>query len=89
MIIMKPILLTQPGCKKCDWLKEQMPSENGIQIMDRTTPDGLAHAAYYELVDIDVPILVTEQEKVIEGAINIKNALVEGGHIIGQERTIH
>jgi len=78
---MKPILFTQPGCQKCDWLKNKIPPDNGIQILDVTTTDGMASAAYYELIEKHTPILVTEDERVIEGSIKIKNELIKGGHI--------
>ena len=85
MIFMKPMLLTQPGCQKCDWLKEKLIPENGVQILDVTTPEGMAQAAYYELIEKNTPILITEEEKVIEGTIPIKNELISGGYIIGNK----
>ena len=73
---MDPILFTQPGCQKCDWLKDKLEPNNGVVIMDISTPDGMAHAAYYELIEKHTPILVTETEQVIEGSIPIKNVLM-------------
>ena len=47
-----------------------------LRILDMTTTDGMAHAAYYELLEIHTPILVHNDET-IEGAIKIKNKMDE------------
>ena len=78
---MMPILFTQPECQKCDWLKERLSSDSGVQILDITTTEGLASAAYYELIEKHTPILVTEDETIIEGSVKIKRELIKGGHI--------
>lgn len=70
----KMILFTKPDCEKCDYVKERMPKGLDIQLMDSTTADGMAEAAFYELLDKPTPILVIEGEAVT-GAINILNRL--------------
>ena len=45
-----------------------------------STPDGMAHGAYYELIEKNMPILV-HQDKATEGAINIKNKMLEIANI--------
>lgn len=64
------VLFTKPDCQKCDYIKKRLPEDVEIRIVDMTTTDGLAEAAYYEILDKNLPILVADEE-VIEGAINI------------------
>ena len=68
------LLFTKPECEKCDYVKEKIPEGMAIQIMDMTTTDGMAHAAYHELLEKYTPILVVGDE-VVEGAIKIKNRM--------------
>ena len=64
------ILFTKPGCQKCDYIKEKMPAGAAVTIKDMSTTEGMAEAAYYEILAKNLPILVADDE-VIEGAINI------------------
>ena len=47
-----------------------MPAGAAVTIMDMSTTEGMAEAAYYEILAKNLPILVADDE-VIEGAINI------------------
>ena len=68
------LLFTKPGCQKCQYIKERMPSNLNISIVDTSTAEGLAQAAYYELLNKNMPILVVDDEAV-EGAIHILSRL--------------
>jgi len=70
-------LFTQPDCDKCEYVKGKIPAGLEVTIMDLTTPDGMAEAAYYELIGKHTPILVVDEAEVVEGAINIKNKLTQ------------
>ncbi len=74
------LLFTKPGCQKCDYLKGKIPDGLDVQIMDMTTVDGMAHGAYYELIEKDMPILV-HNDVATEGAINIKNRMLDIANI--------
>jgi hypothetical protein len=75
------ILFTKTACGKCDYVKNHFDLANlGIQIdeLSDTNADALADLAYYELVDIaekQLPILVTDDERKITGAIRISQFL--------------
>ena len=73
------VLFTQPDCKKCEYVKEKIPGGLDVTIMDLTTPDGMAEAAFYELIGKHTPILVVDEAEVVEGAVNIKNRLTQLG----------
>ena len=68
------LLFTKPECEKCDYVKAKIPEGMELQIMDMTTTDGMAHAAYHEILEKYTPILVVGEE-VVEGAIKIKNRM--------------
>ena len=68
------ILFTKPDCQKCDYIKKGIPEDVKIRIIDMTTTDGLAEAAYYEILEKNLPILVADEE-VVEGAINILSCI--------------
>jgi deoxyxylulose-5-phosphate synthase len=68
------LLFTKPGCQKCEWIKERIPPGLSINVLNMETADGLAEAAYYELLNRNAPILVVD-EVVTEGAINIVDRL--------------
>ena len=70
------LLFTKPECEKCDYVKAKIPENLELQIMDMTTTDGMAHAAYHEILEKYTPILVVGDE-VVEGAIKIKNKMKE------------
>lgn len=71
------ILITKKDCQKCEWVKDRLPPGIDIEIMDAKSPDGLSHLAYHEKVDNNkFPMLITDDERVIEGAIEIKQTLV-------------
>ena len=74
------LLFTKPGCQKCDYLKEKIPEGLDIQIIDMSTVDGMAHGAYYELIERDMPILV-HNDITTEGAIKIKNKMLDIANI--------
>ena len=68
------LLFTKPGCQKCEYIKERMPTNLQVSVVDTTTAEGLAQAAYYELLHKNMPILVVDDEAV-EGAIQILSRL--------------
>lgn len=68
------ILFTKPDCQKCDHVKERLPPGLDLQIMDASTVDGMAEAAYYEILEAEFPVLVVD-EVVITGAIKILDRL--------------
>ena len=70
------LLFTKPECEKCDYVKEKIPDNLELQIMDMTSRDGMALAAYHEILEKYTPILVVGDE-VVEGAIKIKNKMKE------------
>lgn len=68
------ILFTKPDCQKCDYIKARLPDGLDMRIVNTSEAEGLAEAAYYELLDRNLPILVVDDE-VFEGAIIILNKL--------------
>ena len=68
------MLFTKPGCDNCDYIKDKLTPEMDINIIDMSTADGLADAAFYELIEKTLPILV-HNEQIYEGTINIKKQL--------------
>lgn len=68
------LLFTKPDCDKCDYVKAKIPENLNLRILDMTTTDGMAHAAYHEILEKYTPILVVGDE-VVEGAIRIKNRM--------------
>ena len=72
---MEVLLFTKPDCNKCDYVKEKIPKNLDIKIMDMTTPEEMAEAAFLDLLKKYTPILVVDGD-VFEGAINIKNKML-------------
>ncbi len=70
------LLFTKPGCQKCDYIKERLPNGLKVNFVDTSTAEGLAEAAYYEILGKHTPILVVD-DQVTEGAINIMARLNE------------
>lgn len=70
------ILFTKPDCQKCEYVKSHLPEGVQPRIVNTTEADGLAEAAYYELLSKNLPILVVDDE-VFEGSIVIINKLKE------------
>lgn len=68
------ILFTKNDCGKCEHVKERMPKDISIQIINADTVDGLAQAAFYEILEKIFPVLVVDGE-VVEGAIPILDRL--------------
>jgi len=68
------LLFTKPGCQKCDYVKERVPEGVKVSLVDTSTAEGLAEAAYYELLNKPTPVLVVD-DQVFEGAIVILNKL--------------
>jgi len=68
------LLFTKPGCQKCEWIKERIPPGLPINVLNMETAEGLAEAAYFELLNRNAPLLVVD-EVVTEGAINILDRL--------------
>lgn len=68
------LLFTKPGCQKCDWIKERIPEGLKVNVINMETAEGMAEAAYYELLSKHTPILVVD-DQVVEGAINIMDRL--------------
>jgi len=70
------LLFTKPECEKCDYVKARIPTGINVKILDMTTADGMAHAAYHEILEKYTPILVVDDE-IVEGSIKIKNRMKE------------
>lgn len=70
------LLFTKPDCEKCEFVKERIPENLEITVLDMTTKEGMAHAAYHEVLDKYTPILVVGDE-IVEGALRIKNKMRE------------
>ncbi len=70
------ILFTKPDCQKCEYVKTHLPEGVQPRIVNTTEAGGLAEAAYYELLNKNLPILVVDDE-VFEGSIVIINKLKE------------
>ncbi|MDD3398568.1 MAG: hypothetical protein PHW93_03110 [Candidatus Methanomethylophilaceae archaeon] len=70
------ILFTKQDCQKCDHIKERIPEGLKVEIVDAETVDGMAEAAYYEILEEDMPVLVVDEE-VVTGAIKITSRLKE------------
>jgi len=70
------ILFTKPDCQKCEYVKSHMPEGLDMRLVNTTEAEGLAEAAYYELLNRNLPILVVDDE-VFEGSIIILNKLKE------------
>lgn len=68
------LLFTKPGCQKCDWIKERIPAGLRVNVINMETAEGMAEAAYYELLSKHTPILVVD-DQVFEGAIIIMDKL--------------
>jgi deoxyxylulose-5-phosphate synthase len=68
------LLFTKPGCQKCDWIKERIPPGLKVDVINMETAEGMAEAAYFELLNKNTPILVVD-DQVVEGAINIMDRL--------------
>ncbi|MCG7840549.1 MAG: hypothetical protein MIO87_01420 [Methanomassiliicoccales archaeon] len=68
------ILFTKPDCQKCDYIKARLPDGLDMRVVNTSEAEGLAEAAYYELLNRNLPILVVDDE-VFEGAIIILNKL--------------
>jgi hypothetical protein len=72
------ILFTKPDCQKCEYVKTHLPAglDGRLRLVNTTEAEGLAEAAYYELLNKNLPILVIDDE-VFEGSILILNKLKE------------
>ncbi|MDY0293854.1 MAG: glutaredoxin domain-containing protein [Candidatus Methanomethylophilaceae archaeon] len=70
-------LFTKNDCGKCEHVKDRMPKDLGIQIVNVDTVDGLAEGAFYELIEKTFPVLVVDDEVAAEGAIPILDKLKE------------
>jgi len=75
-MVTEVILFTKPNCEKCDYVKERIPENLDLRILDMTTTDGMAYAAYHEILEKYTPILVVGDE-IVEGSIKIKNKMKE------------
>ncbi len=75
-------LFTKQGCEKCDWVKDKvdLAERADVQVLslDEDNSDALAMLAYYECVTLaekKLPILISESNDVITGAIHVRNHL--------------
>jgi len=72
---MNTILLTKPGCDKCDFVKERMPQAD-VELVDLTSPRGMALDVKYDLKGNKMPILIHEETPHF-GAIEVLKKLKE------------
>jgi len=70
------LLFSKPQCQKCDYVKERIPAGLAVDIIDTSTADGLAQAAFCEIIGRTTPVLVVDGQ-VTEGAIAILARLNE------------
>lgn len=70
-------LFTKDDCTKCDYVRERLPENIVIEILNVDTVDGLAEGAYYGILDKGFPVLVLNEEYVAEGSINILDKIKE------------
>ena len=68
-------LFTKDNCQKCEHVKERMPKGLTIQIINADTVDGLAEAAFYEIVEKTFPVLLVDEEVVSGTALQILERL--------------
>ncbi|MFC1454821.1 hypothetical protein ACFLQI_01895 [Candidatus Undinarchaeota archaeon] len=73
---MKVILLTQDGCDKCDYVKQFIPNGAPVEIMDAKAPAGMAEVAYHKLMGKHTPVLIMDDNEVVQGALQIKKKLI-------------
>jgi len=67
----KYIIFTKPECPKCERLKELLKEKNiDLVVYDVSTPKGMSHAAYHEVLKKQYPILHNnENDENIEGSV--------------------
>ncbi|MEW5936907.1 MAG: hypothetical protein AB1665_03690 [Candidatus Thermoplasmatota archaeon] len=70
------ILITKQRCKNCEYVRSKVPEGLKVRILDIESVEGTAEAAYYEILDAHLPVLVVDDEPV-RGTINIKNKMAE------------
>jgi len=75
-------LFTKDNCQKCEHVKSKMPQGLKMEIINADTVDGLALAAYYEIVEKTFPVFIVDGE-VISGALPILERMNE---IAGQKK---
>jgi hypothetical protein len=75
-MVAEVLLFTKPDCEKCEYVKERIPGNLDIKVLDMTSTEGMAHAAYFEILEKYTPILVVGDE-IVEGSIKIKNRMKE------------
>ena len=68
-------LFTKDDCQKCEHVKEKMPKGMKLQVINADTVDGLAEAAYYEIVEKTFPVLIVGDDEVVTGALQILEKL--------------
>jgi len=75
------ILITKKECKKCEYVKSKIPEGMDILMLDAETKEGMSYLALAESIGKPMPILLKENGKFepdkVEGAINIKNAILD------------
>jgi hypothetical protein len=71
-----PTLYTRELCGDCQWLKGNMPENLDIQTLDPSTTDGMAAAAFHEVLETPLPVLVIDGET-ITSKVTIKIRLHE------------
>ena len=74
-------LFTKNDCGKCEHVKERMPKGIEVRVINADTVDGLAEAAFCEIIEKTFPVLVVDEE-VVCGALQILERL---NAIAGQE----
>jgi hypothetical protein len=76
------LLFTKQGCAKCDWVKDKVDVERVddlvIMQLDGESSDALAMLAYHECVTLaekKLPIMISETNEIITGALKIRKRL--------------
>ncbi|NLL94681.1 MAG: hypothetical protein GX224_02845 [Thermoplasmatales archaeon] len=73
---MEIILFTKNDCEKCDYVLERIPAGLDVKVLN-AEGDGLAEAAYYEILELGFPVLVVDDEIVAEGGAPVVKKLKE------------
>lgn len=73
---METILFTKNDCEKCEYVKERMPAGIDVKILN-ADEDGLAEAAFYEVLECGFPVLVVDGDIVAEGGAPVVKKLKE------------
>ncbi len=73
---MELILFTKNDCEKCEYVLERLPVTMAVKILN-ADEEGLAEAAFYEVLECNFPVLVVDGDVVAEGGAPVVKKLRE------------